>query len=206
MRVKTLHRFGVLGVLAAAVLLSACGDVSRSSRSPVQLVVVSLGAASGADPEEVSGNLRSDVVTDGGIINDFAEVTLTLVLKDPGAPGITAAPTPLNAVTVNRYRVEFRRDDGPAGAFPNRAGIDVPHAFDSAFTVTVPPSGTADAAFELVRHSAKLEAPLATLASNGDLISTIATVTFYGEDQAGNAVTASGQVGVTFGNFADPED
>jgi hypothetical protein len=69
--------------------------------------------------------------------------------------------------------------------------------------VTVPATGNAEAAFEIVRHSAKEEAPLAALRFNDDIISTIAEVTFYGRDQAGNEVSASASIGINFGNFAD---
>jgi hypothetical protein len=40
---------------------------------------------------------------------------------------------------------------------------------------------------------------------NGNLISAIARVTFWGHDQAGNEVSAYADVGVDFGNFADPD-
>ena len=63
----------------------------------------------------------------------------------------------------------------------------------------------ATAHFELVRIIAKQEAPLRALQANGVLITTIAEVSFYGRDQAGNEVTAVGSIGVTFGNFGDPE-
>jgi hypothetical protein len=81
----------------------------------------------------------------------------------------------------------------------------VPYAFDSAVTVTSSPASAGIAGFELVRHSAKTEAPLVALANNLQFIYTIAKVTFYGKDHAGNDVTAEGQIGVTFGNFGDPD-
>jgi hypothetical protein len=37
------------------------------------------------------------------------------------------------------------------------------------------------------------------------MISTIADVTFYGRDQAGNDVSATGSIGIDFGNFGDPQ-
>jgi hypothetical protein len=80
----------------------------------------------------------------------------------------------------------------------------VPYAFDSAFTVTVGES-TTTAGFTLVRHQAKAEAPLAALARSALIISTIARVTFYGHDQTGREVIATGQIGVSFGDFADPD-
>ena len=57
---------------------------------------------------------------------------------------------------------------------------------------------------EVVRHIAKAEAPLAALISDVDVITAIATVTFYGQDQAGNNVKVSADIQVNFANFADP--
>jgi len=55
-----------------------------------------------------------------------------------------------------------------------------------------------------VRVQAKQEAPLAALVNNpGQVISTIAEVTFFGHDQVGNAVTVSGRVNVDFSNWGD---
>lgn len=158
------------------------------------------------------GTLLSDVVTLQNspapctdvnpcptIFNDVAEVTMSLIAKDPGVPGLASNPSFLNAVTINRYRVVYRRPDGH-----NTPGVDVPYAFDSALTFTVPSDGVATAGFQVVRHSAKEEAPLRALASTANIINTIAEITFYGRDQAGNDVTVTATAGVDFGNFADP--
>jgi hypothetical protein len=94
--------------------------------------------------------------------------------------------------------VKYRRADGH-----NVPGVDVPYDFDSALTMTVPATGVGEAAFQIVRHSAKEEAPLRALRFSNDIISTIAEVTFYGRDQAGNEISATGYMGVDFGDFAD---
>lgn len=201
-----------VAVFALAALSASCGDVSRQGRSPVQIVVRSLQAASGAASGEMGGTLQSDVVvllTDDPcspenpcptIVNDVGEVEMALLLKDPGSPGIAASPSALNSVTIDRYRVEYRRSDGR-----NTPGVDVPYAFDSGLTFTIPGDGQASAGFQIVRHTAKQEAPLQALRFNGTIISTIATVTFYGRDQAGNEISASGNIGIDFGDFADPD-
>jgi len=203
----------VIGLVALVSAISAgCGDVVRQGRAPVQLVIMSLAAASGATPDDFGGTLRSDVVTlveqtvNGQQVdvpttfNDIAEVTMSLILKDPGQPGAPATPTNINQVTVTRYRVVYRRSDGR-----NTPGTDVPFPFDSGVTFTVPQEGSVSAGFQLVRHTAKHEAPLAALQFNPDVISTIAEVTFYGRDQAGNDVSATGLIGIDFGNFGDPQ-
>ncbi len=200
-------------VLATAglAIMPGCGDVARTGRSPVLLVITSLEAASGATPAAFGGTLDSDVLTNvsrtvGGVqvdvptvFSDSARATLRFTLKDPGVPAGAATPSALNQVTINRYQVVYRRSDGR-----NTPGVDVPHPFDSAVTVTLPADGAATTAFELVRHTAKGEAPLAALRTSGVIISTVADITFSGSDLAGNTVSVMGSIGVQFGNFGDP--
>lgn len=185
----------LLFVVALVAVSSACGEFTREGRAPVVLVVDSLIVG-----DDEQGTLLSDVITKNSTLNDMAEVEMRLILKDPGPPGVTVGPSLLNAVTITRYRVEYRRTDGRS-----TQGVDVPYSFDSALTFTVPNDGVATGVFQLVRHTAKEEAPLKALASNFDIISTIAYVTFYGHDQAGNDVSATATIGVDFGNFADPQ-
>ena len=82
-------------------------------------------------------------------------------------------------------------------------GVDVPYAFDGAVTATIAAGGTGSTGFELVRHVAKGESPLVQLIESPNTISTIADVTFYGSDQVGNDVSATGSMLVEFGNFGD---
>ena len=210
MSVKIGHRTTLAAMAAAAIASANCGDLVTQGRAPVQLTIVSLQAASGAQPDEFSSTLQSDVITNvqatingqqvavPTIFNDIGQATFTLILKDPGLPG--TEPSALNQVTITRYHVEYRRSDGR-----NTPGVDVPFGFDSAVTLTVPASNTASTGFQIVRHAAKEEAPLRALASNPDFISTIAYVTFYGRDQVGNDISATGAIGIDFGNFGDPQ-
>lgn len=199
-------------VMIAAIGAGGCGQYVRQGQSPVQVVISSLQGAPGNQPGEMAGTLLSDVVTivERGsgeeaervptIFNDLGEVTMTLLLRDPGPPGTTTSPSAINQVTFTRYRVTYRRADGR-----NTPGIDIPFPFDSALTFTVPASGQASVGFQLVRHTAKQEAPLSALGANSAVISTLTEVSFYGRDQAGNDVAVSGTLGIDFGNFADPE-
>ena len=202
---KSWKTLAVLGMTAAA---AGCGDLATQGRSPAQLTIMSLEASSGASPDEFGATLRSDVITNvkktvngqqvdvPTIFNDTGTAAFALILKNPVNP---AGVSELNSVTISRYRVVYRRTDGH-----NTPGVDVPFPFDSAITFTVTADG-GSTGFNLVRHSAKQEAPLASLAFNPDLINTIADVTFYGQDQAGNDVSATGSIGIDFGNFGDPQ-
>jgi len=189
-------KFAKLLILATVVAVSAsCGDLVRQGHAPVTLVVKSL-----VDGEDQS-TLRSDVITKGSIVDDMAKVVMSLVLKDPGSLNVTNEPTLLNQVTIDRYRVEYQRTDGR-----NVQGVDVPFAFDAAMTFTVPPDGDSDEfVFEIVRHTAKGEAPLLALSQSRGIINTIATVTFYGHDQVGNKISATAMMAINFADFADPE-
>jgi len=202
-------------VVSAVGLVSiGCGEVARTGKSPAFLIIDSLQGAAGVTPEEFGSVLQSDVETlvtssVGGqtirtptVFNDVGQVTFRLALKNPGSPGAPLSPTTLNEITVSRYRVVFRRSDGRG-----TQGTDVPYSFDGAVTVTVPAGGTAVTSFDLVRHQAKREPPLSNMVGGGAarLLSTIAEVTFFGRDQAGNEVTVVGLIGVNFADFGDPQ-
>jgi hypothetical protein len=208
---RSISRFVALA--ATAAITASCGDVARTGRAPVYLVIDSISASTGGGSGGGSGSsfLQSDVIrlltspdpcsaaspcptnySDNGI------ATFHISLKDIGTTVNPSGPSSNNQVTINRYHVSYRRADGR-----NTPGVDVPYGFDGAGTVTVPIQGTASLGFELVRHAAKGESPLVQLINNPTIITTIAEVTFYGQDLVGNAIQASANIQVDFGNFAD---
>ncbi len=202
-------------VFTAAALVAAttsCGNVVRDSRAPVILVMDSLSAIRGAATVgQATANLVSDVitlVTTGGsctvaapcptIFGDSGQAVVHMVLKDIGQPGTTLTPSTNNEVTITRVHVSYRRTDGR-----NQEGVDVPYGFDTGTTATVPTTATVTIAFPLVRSQAKEASPLIELRTNGQVISTIADVTLYGQDVVGNAISVSGSINVDFANFGD---
>jgi hypothetical protein len=200
--VNGISRTALTLIVAAATAAAGCSDFIRQDRSPVTLIIDRLEAASGASGTSAAygGTLNSDVITivddSPTIFSDSGRVTMRLIMKDA-----LAAPSAVNAVTINRYRVAFRRSDGR-----NTPGVDVPQPFESAVTFNVAPGTTATQSFELIRHLAKEDAPLRALASNVAVtIATIADVTFFGRDQTGNELSVTGSIGVIFGDFGDPE-
>lgn len=208
-----MRHFTKLVVLSAlGVAAASCGNVARSGRAPVYLVIDSITAAAGGSTTTTASNvLQSDVlrlVTTPDpctaaspcptIFSDSGNASFRLALKDIGTTAVPTQPSSNNQVTLNRYHVTYRRADGR-----NTQGVDVPYAFDGAATVTVPIGNAAGVSFELVRHVAKAESPLVQLVSNGVIITTIADVTFYGQDLVGNEIQATGSIQVDFGNFGD---
>jgi hypothetical protein len=204
----------IVAVFAAAAVSAGCGDVSRQGQAPVYLVLDSIegrrgGASSGANSG--SSFLSSDVITlvtspapctperpCPTIFSDSGVARFHLSMKDIGNDLVPTSPTTNNAVTLNRYRVSYRRADGR-----NTPGVDVPYAFEGAATITIPGSSSVSTGFELVRSVAKQESPLVQLNYNSNVISTIADVTFYGQDQVGNDITVTGSLSVDFSNFGD---
>ena len=199
-----------LAVIALGATATSCGDVVRNGRAPSSLVVDSIrgvrGAATVATP---ASTLISDVITNvispapcsaetpcPTIFGDSGEATMHIALKDPGTSTAPASPTEVNAITITRYHVDYIRADGR-----KTPGVDVPYGFDGAVTVTV--SGATTFGFQLVRVVAKEETPLVQLKVSKSVIPAIAGITFFGHDQAGNEVTATGTIQVDFGNYGD---
>jgi hypothetical protein len=206
---RIVNRIVLTACLAAAC--ASCGDVVREGKAPVFLVVDQLEGAQGNKNTTFFSNLVSDVITNlttpapcsadnpcPTIFNDLGRVTLRLTPKDIGAPGAPTTPTTNNEVTISRIRVSYRRTDGR-----NVQGVDIPYAFETASTGTVPATGTAQISFTLVRNDAKSEAPLVQLRTNGVIIDAIADVTVIGQDRVGNDISATASIGVAFGNFGD---
>jgi len=200
----------LVGAAACVISLASCGgEMLRTGRAPMYLVIDNMSATAGSASGSgtPSAFLLSDVqtlvdVTVGGltvkvptIFNDSATATIRSAEKNP-----SATTTPINAITLTRYHVEFRRTDGR-----NTPGVDVPYGFDGGLGVTINANVSAPVAFEIVRHQSKAEPPLKNLIAGGGLrfISTIAEVTFYGHDQNGNEVTVTGRIDVQFADFGD---
>ena len=192
----------VVALTCALTLGSCINENITASRSSSILVIERIGAASGGTNDDpIPTFLESDVLTNGSVFDDIGRVTTRLALKDPGTPESPTSPTSANFVTVTRYRVVYQRTDGR-----NAPGVDVPFPMDGAVTFTVV-SGPQTAEFILVRASAKLEQPLRPLVGGGGaiIINTLAEVTFYGKDQTGAEVIATGTITVNFADWADPD-
>ena len=211
-RMRYMNRFVTtiaLGALVASTV--SCGDVVRSGKSPSFLVIDLLQGQRGGATGSLGVPLLSDVLTIKTspapcttdtpcptYFNDTGQVVLRLVPKDIGNAAVSAAPSTNNEVTISRYRVVYKRADGR-----NTPGLDVPYPWDGAATGTVQIGASLTLGFELVRHSAKQEAPLAGLVFSPTIITTITEVTFYGQDRVGNEVSVTGTIQIDFGNFGD---
>jgi hypothetical protein len=203
----------IIRIVTAAALVFAttsCGTAVRTGSSAQFLSIDSLLGVRGKSGSGGQGTavLSSDVitlVTTGGtcsaqnpcatIFSDNGQAALKLVPKNPLS---ATNPSSTEDVTISRIHVEYRRTDGR-----NTPGSDVPFPFDTFITLTIPGGGSGTASFELVRSQAKVESPLLALQNTGRVISVIADVTFYGQDRAGNTISATGSIEVDFADFGD---
>lgn len=206
---RSIHR--TLGIVALVAATTSCGDVVRTGRSPVYLVIDSLlgiqGKTTAGTP---AATLTSDVITNitsplpcsptapcPTVFGDSGQATVHIALKDTGSGATAPSPVQVNAITIDRVHVDYVRADGR-----NTPGVDVPYSFDGAITATITGSSTTFG-FPLVRVVAKEESPLVQLRNSSTILTVLATVTFYGHDQAGNAASVAGKIQIDFGNFGD---
>ena len=161
----------VMRLVAAACCVataSGCGsELLRTGRAPAYLTIRSLRSPTA--PTGNTGSLLSDCA-DAGRTTDrrrsregaddlqrHGRSHHRRAAKNPNVP-----TSPINSVTITRYRITFKRIDGR-----NTPGVDVPFGWDGATSVTIPIGGTGDVGFEIVRHSSKPEPPLRNLVNNG---------------------------------------
>lgn len=190
--------------LAIVAALPGCSAPQGQSEGSSYLIVDSVLAASGAVPGTFTWYLNSDVITKKQILGDTARVTLRLAMSDPGSVTSPSKPSTTNVITVNSYRVQFRREDGSTVE-----GVDVPYGFTAGMSMTITDTATT---FDvtLVPAPAKAISPLKDLVfvpgvlTPPPTIPTVAEMTFYGTDQAGHAVTVTARINVTFADWADP--
>jgi hypothetical protein len=189
----------IIGLIIVALAMAACNAVENDSTSGTMLEIVTL---TGKDLEgnEGSTTVFSDVITNGSIINDNGIAEVKAALLNPTIPD--NAITSYMDVMVDQIDVEFRRTDGR-----NVEGVDVPYHFTQPVSMLVSFNETVKIPFVLIRHVAKLEAPLIALRevpSREFILELVAVVTVHGKDLGGHRVApVTGYVTVWCGNFAD---
>ena len=188
----------ILVLIIAALFLASCVAKENDSTSGSFLIINSL---TGNDLEGAAGSTTvfSDVLTDGSIINDNAVANVNAQIYNPAK---TADISYFNNVVVDQIDVEFKRTDGR-----NVEGVDVPYRFTQPMNMLVVVDTPLEIPFVLIRHVAKLEAPLLALRevpSQSFVLQLVAKVTLNGKDLGGHRVApVTGYLSVWCANFAD---
>jgi hypothetical protein len=175
-------------LLIAVLALASCNAVENGSTSGTMLQVVSLTDPDGKLPVFSSVSVN---------INDNCLLEINARPLDPLMD--IKNVTPYMDVLIDQIDVEFRRTDGR-----NVEGVDVPYRFTQPMSFLVPINGSAKIPFMLIRHVAKLEAPLLALHETQNqaiVLQLVAVVTIHGKDQGGHRVApVTGYVSVWCGD------
>jgi len=185
-------------LIIALTALWGCNSLENSTDSGSTLIISSI---TGNDLEGNSGSttIFSDVISDSGsIFNDNGVASVTAQSLNPD----NDAPTYYESVIVDQIDVAFYKN-GSA----NVEGSDVPYAFSQAVNAMVAVGETVDIPFVLIRHNAKLEAPLIHLRETFNqekILQLTAKVTISSKDVGGHRLSpAVGYATVWCANFAD---
>ncbi len=178
-------------LLTAAVAIAGCSaNYSTANSSSVLLI---LAAINGGAP------MKSDVLKEGSIFNDQAEIAIAVRFKNPNIDTVPQIPS---AVIIERYEVKYRRSDGKGVE-----GQDVPFAISGNVTAAydVKNSGTDPLIIDVVRAQAKLEPPLRNLQNGGGaiIVTMFADITLHGRTISGQPVTGTGSLQIDFADWAD---
>jgi len=192
----------ILVLVIMALFLASCVAKEDDSTSASFLVINSL---TGNDLDGQPGSLTvfSDVSLEGSIINDNGVAEITTLTYNPLPDSPEHDITYYMNVVVDQIDVEFLRTDGR-----NVEGVDVPYRFTQPMNQLVAVDDTVEIPFVLIRHVAKLEAPLLALrdiTSQSYILQLVAKVTIHGKDLGGHRVApVTSYLTVWCANFADP--
>lgn len=208
---KLSFRPAILLILAVALISYACTDVEDNSESASLLTVSSITGNPGGEGEDDGVPLLSDTCDNASdesqdpafctVFNDNATVQLDNDFIQIGPGAGVGPPSFINDILVTQYRIDYVRPNDR-----NTPGVDVPFGIDGTMNVRVPVNGSATTTILVVRHVAKREPPLSSLALGGEGILTAnAQIRFFGRDIAGRAVTAAGFLEIHFANYGEDQ-
>ncbi len=194
-----------IGILLPCLLfLLSCDQVNPNNASSSIILVTRINGYT--DAGSAADFLESDT-REGAqpgpytYVADIISASLEARLKEP----ITVGPGPSynNRIFLHSYDVTYTYVDSNLSPLPSPS---VPANFSGELSVAIDIDSTVDVNFVVVRAQAKLESPLTDVTNQGAppaVLQVLATITFYGDDIAGNPVQATGYLTIYFSEYAD---
>jgi len=182
----------ILAILPCLLVLLSCDNILNDSQQSASLLILTKlsGQTAGGGSADF---YESDVQDDLGFVHeDVSIATLEAKLKETVS---VLGPSYQNSIRVTEYTVRYEVVDTDISPVPSP-----PQLFRGSLNIVIEIDATINVSFIIVRASAKNEAPLDQLKLTNNYLLVKATVTFYGEDLAGNPVQDSGDITI---NFAD---
>ncbi len=187
--------------------------------SPLLAILVMLLAHAGCSKGYVTGSegdvifrivdinggelLESDVLFfDGSETTILPDIVDVVVANRPKNP-LTDVPHVAMAIFIERYEVSYTRSDGH-----NTPGVDVPFGFSGRLTTAVDVAASGNNVtipLTVVRQQQKDEPPLRNMRGRGgqDIFTVTAQITLHGRTTAGQAVTSTGFLTISFADFGN---
>jgi hypothetical protein len=195
-------RVRILTAAVLAVAMAGCTPqwARDSGNADVTLMMASVLGQAGGSEEQGTTQLLSDVLREGSVFNDNAELTLRSFRKNPLLVGAFASVTGVNDILLERYVVRYYRADGRS-----QPGVDVPYDISGEMSGRILPDAELVTSIIVVRHQAKQEPPLRNIRGAGgqNIVTMFAEITVFGRTLAEKKVTASGRLEIVFADFAD---
>ena len=177
-------------IILLILFLVSCRNYVTGNKSHTLLVISKItGKTAAGDTADFT---QSDVFNevDLTIVADTATASLTAKLLEPLPP--TAGPSYQQNIILTGYAVDFTLIQG--------AGV--PPRIEGSLSSIIEVDSSTDVSFVIVTEAAKADAggPLFALRAGGT-IQAKATITFFGQDMAGNDVQATGDISIFFANY-----
>lgn len=179
----------ILAVVLGLLVWTSCNSISKGAKSPTMLVIQSVMGTTSAG---TAANYLESSVTNG--TSDVATITLEASLIDPSS---ITGPSQYNSVTLTGYKISYFLLDGTGNP-----GVTVPNPIQGAISSLQLTVGQSQSiAIIVVLDSAKLQAPLSSLAGTTNKLQVNAQITIQGQDMTNNPVQATGTLSIIFGDY-----
>jgi len=190
-------------LLPCLLFLMSCDKVNPEHASSSILLVTRINGYT--DAGDSADFLQSDTLEGvppaATIVADIISVTLEARLKEPETVGM--GPSYKNRIVLHSYDVTYTYVDSNLTPVPSP---NVPTNFRGEMSVALDIDSLVDVSFVIVKEQAKAESPLVDVTNQlipPGALQVIATITFYGDDIAGNPVQATAYLTIYFAEYAD---
>jgi len=194
---KTTIVLKIVVLLPCLLFLLSCDKVNPEHASSSILLVTRINGytATGDSADFLQSDVLETAMLPPTVVSDIITATLEARLKAPETIGL--GPSYQNRIVLHSYDVRYTYVDSTA------AISGTPADFSGSLSVALDIDSTVDVSFVIVRDQAKNAPPLFDIQITNELLQVVATITFYGDDIAGNPVQATANLTIYFADYAD---
>ncbi|MBA7619302.1 hypothetical protein ES703_26640 [subsurface metagenome] len=194
---KTTIVLKIVVLLPCLLFLLSCDKINPDHASSSILLVTRINGytATGDSADFLQSDVYEGQWPAGTIVADIITATLEARLKEPETIGL--GPSYQNRIVLHSYDVTYRYIDSTVGV------SGTPADFRGEMSVALDIDSLVDVSFVIIREQAKAEIPLSNIINTNELLEVVATVTFYGDDIAGNPVQATASLTIYIADYAD---